>query len=75
MSMAYNFRIIEDCLKCAFREQRLFCDLSREALLRLQNIKATAVYPKGALLCLEGQPPRGVFVLCTGRAKIINNVE
>lgn len=70
MSMAYNFRIIEDCLKCTFREQRLFCDLSPEALIRLQNIKATSVYPKGALLCLEGQPPRGVFVLCTGRAKL-----
>jgi CRP/FNR family cyclic AMP-dependent transcriptional regulator len=70
MPMAYNFRIIEDCLKCTFREQRLFCDLSREALLRLQNIKATSVYPKGALLCLEGQPPRGVFVLCTGKAKL-----
>lgn len=70
MTMAYNFKIIEDCLKCTFREQRLFCDLSREALLKLQNIKATSVYPKGALLCLEGQPPRGVFVLCTGRAKL-----
>jgi CRP/FNR family cyclic AMP-dependent transcriptional regulator len=70
MTLAYNFRIIEDCVKCAFREQRLFCDLPREALLRLQNIKATSVYPKGALLCLEGQPPRGVFVLCTGRAKL-----
>jgi CRP/FNR family cyclic AMP-dependent transcriptional regulator len=70
MTMAYNFRIIEDCLKCTFREQRLFCDLSHEALLRLQNIKATSVYPKGALLCLEGQPPRGVFVLCTGKAKL-----
>src|SRR3954466_958134 len=68
--MAYNFKIIEDCLKCTFREQRLFCDLSREALLKLQNIKATSVYPKGALLCLEGQPPRGIFVLCTGRAKL-----
>lgn len=70
MTMAYNFRIIEDCFKCTFREQRLFCDLSREALLKLQNIKATSVYPKGALLCLEGQPPRGVFILCTGRAKL-----
>jgi CRP/FNR family cyclic AMP-dependent transcriptional regulator len=70
MPMAYNFRIIEDCLKCTFREQRLFCDLSREALIRLQNIKATSIYPKGALLCLEGQPPRGIFVLCTGRAKL-----
>jgi len=70
MAMAYNFQIIEDCLKCTFREHRLFCDLSREALLRLQSIKATSVYPKGSLLCLEGQPPRGIFVLCTGRAKL-----
>jgi CRP/FNR family transcriptional regulator len=68
--MAYNFQIIEDCLKCTVREQRLFCDLSREALIRLQNIKATSVYPKGAMLCLEGQPPRGVYVLCTGKAKL-----
>jgi len=68
--MAYHFQIIEDCLRCTFREQSLFCDLSREALLHLQNIKATSVYPKGALLCLEGQSPRGVFVLCTGRAKL-----
>jgi CRP/FNR family cyclic AMP-dependent transcriptional regulator len=70
MAMAYNFQIIENCLKCIMREQRLFCDLPREALVKLQNIKATSVYPKGALLCLEGQPPRGVFVLCTGRAKL-----
>src|SRR5438270_3749829 len=70
MAMAYNFHIIENCIKCAFREQRLFCDLPREALIKLQNIKATSVYPKGALLCLEGQPPRGIFVLCTGRAKL-----
>jgi CRP/FNR family transcriptional regulator len=71
MAMAYNFHIIEDCLKCAFREQRLFCDLPNDALKRLQSMKATSVYPKGALLCLEGQPARGVFVLCTGRAKLM----
>src|SRR5215475_6178811 len=70
MPMAYNFQIIENCLKCPHREQRLFCDLPKDALLRLQSIKATSVYPKGALLCLEGQPPRGLFVLCTGRAKL-----
>jgi CRP/FNR family transcriptional regulator, cyclic AMP receptor protein len=68
--MGYQFQIVEDCLKCTFREQSLFCNLPREALLRLQNIKATSVYPKGAMLCLEGQSPRGVFVLCTGRAKL-----
>jgi CRP/FNR family cyclic AMP-dependent transcriptional regulator len=70
MAMAYNFQIIEDCMKCKHREQRLFCNLSREALLQLQNIKATSVYPKGAMLCLEGQAPRGIFVLCTGKAKL-----
>jgi len=70
MPTAYNFHIIEDCLRCTFREQRLFCDLPREALTRLQAIKATSVYPKGTLLCLEGQSARGVFVLCTGRAKL-----
>jgi CRP/FNR family transcriptional regulator len=70
MAMAYNLHIIENCMKCSFREQRLFCDLPREALVRLQMIKATSVYPKGTLLCLEGQPPRGIYVLCTGRAKL-----
>ena len=70
MAMAYNFHIIEDCTKCAFREHHLFCDLPHQALARLQDIKATSVYPKGSLLCLEGQAPRGIFVLCTGRAKL-----
>ena len=70
MSPAYDFHIIEDCLKCQFREDRLFCTLSHSALKALQQIKATAIYPKGALLCLEGQAPRGAFVLCTGRAKL-----
>jgi CRP/FNR family cyclic AMP-dependent transcriptional regulator len=70
MAIAYNFQIVENCLKCAFREQRLFCDLPREALIRFQGIKATSVYPKGTLLCLEGQAPRGIYILCTGRAKL-----
>lgn len=70
MPVTYNFPVIEDCLRCTFREHRLFCDLPNEALVRLQQIKATSFYPKGTLLCLEGQPARGIYVLCTGRAKL-----
>src|SRR5215470_7884196 len=70
MAPAYNFPIIEDCLRCTFREHRLFCDLSKDALLRLQEIKATSIHPKGTMLCLEGQAARGIYVLCTGRAKL-----
>lgn len=70
MAPAYNFQIIENCLKCQYRENRMFCHLPNEVLSALQKVKATAVYPKGALLCIEGQAPRGVFILCTGRAKL-----
>lgn len=70
MPPQFDFPIIENCLKCPFREDRLFCDLPADALKTLQEIKATSVYPKGAMLCLEGQQPRGVFILCTGRAKL-----
>lgn len=64
------FQIIENCLTCKLREDRLFCDLPPDCLKALQAMKATSVYPKGTMLCLEGQPPRGIFVLCTGRAKL-----
>ncbi|HEV2991080.1 MAG TPA: Crp/Fnr family transcriptional regulator [Candidatus Angelobacter sp.] len=70
MSSAYNLHIIENCLTCIHRENRLFCNLPKEALDALQNMKATSVYPKGALLCLEGRAPRGAFILCTRRAKL-----
>lgn len=66
----HGFPTIENCIKCALRDHRLFCNLPNDALLALQSIKATAVYPKGSMLCLEGQPARGVFILCTGRAKL-----
>src|SRR5215831_9728219 len=28
MSRSYDFHIVENCLKCPFREERLFCNLS-----------------------------------------------
>lgn len=65
-----HFQIIEDCLRCTFRENRIFCNLPHAAVVKLQSIKATSVYPKGTMLCLEGQAPRGIYVLCTGKAKI-----
>jgi CRP/FNR family transcriptional regulator len=37
---------------------------------RLNEIKSTAVYPKGAMLFIEGQTSRGVFVLCSGKVKL-----
>jgi len=66
----YGLDIIQSCLACPVREESLFCRLGPEALRELNAIRQTSVYPKGALLFVEGQPCRGVFVLCSGRAKL-----
>ena len=66
----YGLDIIESCLTCKLREDYLFCNLSPASTKALESIKSTAAYPKGALLFVEGQSPRGVFVLCHGRAKL-----
>jgi len=66
----YGLNILDNCLTCPVREEHLFCNLSIHAGQRLNEIKSTAVYPKGAMLFIEGQQPRGVFVLCAGKAKL-----
>ena len=47
-----------------------FCDLPAAALQSFENIKYVTPYPKGAVLFVEGQSPRGIFVLCKGRVKL-----
>lgn len=70
MRAPYGLEIIESCMKCPHREDRLFCNLSAAAVQRLANITSPATYPKGATLFVEGQSPRGVFVLCSGKVKL-----
>lgn len=70
MRAPYGLNILDNCLTCQVREEHLFCNLSVQAAQRLNEIKSTAVYPKGSMLFIEGQQPRGVFVLCAGKAKL-----
>lgn len=70
MRAPYGLNIIDNCVTCPVREQHLFCNLPLPTLQKLNEIKSTAVYPKSAMLFIEGQQPRGVFVLCTGKAKL-----
>jgi CRP/FNR family transcriptional regulator len=70
MRAPYGLNILDNCLACPIREEHLFCNLPPAAVQRLNEIRSTAVYPKSAMLFIEGQQPRGVFVLCTGKAKL-----
>jgi CRP/FNR family transcriptional regulator len=70
MGAHYGLNVLDNCVTCPVREGYLFCNLSVHAVQRLNEIKATAVYPKGAMLFMEGQRPRGMFVLYAGQAKL-----
>jgi CRP/FNR family transcriptional regulator, cyclic AMP receptor protein len=70
MPTPYGLEIIESCITCPHREERLFCNLSPAAVQRLSTITRPSSYPKGATLFLEGQTGRGVFILCSGRVKL-----
>jgi CRP/FNR family transcriptional regulator, cyclic AMP receptor protein len=70
MRAPYGLEIIEDCLTCPHREDRLFCHLSPPAVQRLAAITAASSYPKGARLFVEEQAARGVYILCNGRVKL-----
>jgi CRP/FNR family cyclic AMP-dependent transcriptional regulator len=66
----YGLEIIENCVSCPYRQERLFCDLPPKAVQRLDEITTSATYPKGATLFVQGQTGRGVFILCTGHVKL-----
>lgn len=70
MRAPYGLEIIESCISCPHREEMLFCNLSPAAVQRLATITSASSYPKGATLFVEGQTPRGVFILCAGRVKL-----
>jgi CRP/FNR family cyclic AMP-dependent transcriptional regulator len=70
MRWPYGFHAVENCTMCPLRQHRQFCELPEHVIAALNAIKHTSVYPKGALLFMEGQDPKGVFILCTGKAKV-----
>lgn len=70
MKAPYGLHVIESCLACPVVKHRIFCDLPQHILARLDDISSAATYPRNAVLFMEGQKPRGVFVICNGRVKL-----
>lgn len=70
MRAPYGLAVLDNCVTCPIREEHLFCNLPLNAAQKLNEIKSTAIYPNSTMLFIEGQQPRGVFILCTGKAKL-----
>jgi CRP/FNR family transcriptional regulator, cyclic AMP receptor protein len=66
----YGFEPNENCQSCKLRANGFFCQLSPSALKDFSAMRSSATYPAGAVLFLEKQDPRGVFVLCAGQVKL-----
>ncbi len=66
----YGLEIIQSCISCPVSKDGLFCHLSPASLAELDAIRQIAIYPKGSVLFVETEAPRGIFILCSGCAKL-----
>lgn len=66
----YGLDIADDCATCPVRKEGFFCQMSPETMADFQKMKFTSQYPAGSVLFVEGQVPRGVYMLCKGRVKL-----
>jgi CRP/FNR family cyclic AMP-dependent transcriptional regulator len=70
MRTPYGLEVIENCAECKLRCDDFFCDLPADVLRHFESLKYATVFPKGSMLFVEGQSPRGIFMLCAGRVKL-----
>ncbi|HXJ07143.1 MAG TPA: Crp/Fnr family transcriptional regulator [Candidatus Acidoferrum sp.] len=70
MKGPYGFETIEHCQSCKLKASGFFCQLGASAVKDFDEYRSSTTYPEGALLFLEKQEPRGVFVLCAGEVKL-----
>lgn len=70
MRNPYGFEMSNSCLTCHFRQAEFFCQLSPAELKEFDSIKFVTAYPSDAVLFLERQKPRGVYIVCEGQVKL-----
>ena len=66
----YNLEMSDNCLNCKLRGRGFFCQFAGEEMRGLAAISYSTVYPENSVLFVEGQMPRGVYILCRGKAKL-----
>jgi len=70
MKGPYGFELNDNCETCKLRSNGFFCQLPAGAVKDLDAIKFRSAYPKGAVLFIEKQTARGIYVLCEGQVKL-----
>lgn len=59
-----------DCVSCKLRSNGDFCNLGPDLVNMLSGMGQITLYPADSTLLLEGQVPQGIYIVCSGRAKL-----
>jgi CRP/FNR family transcriptional regulator len=70
MKTPYGMEIVDSCQQCRINRDRRFCSFSPDVMRSFANLGHHSVFPAGSVLFVEGQVPRGVFLLCSGKVKL-----
>ncbi len=63
------------CSTCTKRSNSFFCYLPQNAFAQLGSAMIQHSFPRGSTLFMEGQKANGVYLLCSGRTKLLTNSE
>lgn len=70
MKTPHGLEIIESCMGCKASRDGFFCRLSTPVMRSIDAVSHHTVMPAGAVLFVEGQTPRGLFIICSGKVKL-----
>lgn len=70
MNAPYGLDIVENCAECNHTKPLFFCGFSQPVLRSLSRASHKSTLPTGAILFVEGQAPRGMFILCSGTVNL-----
>jgi CRP/FNR family transcriptional regulator len=70
MKTIYGIELVDHCGDCQLKKHSWFCNFSEGLLSAFNSIGHPSIFPADAFLFAEGQMPRGVFILCSGRVKL-----
>jgi CRP/FNR family transcriptional regulator, cyclic AMP receptor protein len=70
MKAPYGLEIVDNCTECGHLNPAYFCAVSAPALRSLDAISHKSTLPSGAILFVEGQAPRGLFIVCAGKVNL-----
>jgi CRP/FNR family transcriptional regulator, cyclic AMP receptor protein len=70
MKTPYGLDVIESCAECPLTNSAFFCGFSHPVRQALSQVSHNSTLPAGAILFVEGQTPRGVFIVCSGKVNL-----